>query len=381
MKVLVVGCGKVGSEIVRDLSRAKEVDSVIATDVSRESLARVKKWPKVETVRTDLKQRKTLISLMNTADLVCGALPGRVGFELLQEVVRQQRDIVDISYTPKDPFALHSSAVAGNCVLVPQCGVAPGLTNMCVGDAFRKLERVTRVRILVGGLPQKPVPPLNYRVVFSLEDVVNEYTRPVHVIENGRRKMVEPLSGRGFLNFPRVGRLEHFLTDGLGTLPKSFPRVRNMHELTLRYPGHAEMMNVLRTLGYFDQRKVRVDGGKVEPRRLSIELLKSAFGVGTPEDLLAFLVEVEGRSGGKRILLRYQMLDRFDRKNGVSAMARTTAYPCTSAALLVLRKKVPWKGVVTPEKIAQDPLLFGFILSRLRARGLRLTIQTRELGS
>ena len=157
--------------------------------------------------------------------------------------------------------------------------------------------------------------------------------------------------------------------------------MREMHELTLRYPGHAEMMNVLRTLGYFNQRKMRVDGGEVEPRRLSIELLRSAFGVGAPEDLLAFLVEVEGRSGGKRVLLRYQMLDWFDRKNGVSAMARTTAYPCTSTALLVGRKRVPWKGVVTPEKIGQDPRLFGFILSRLRARGLRLTIQMRNLGS
>jgi len=381
LKVLVVGCGKVGSEIVRDLSRANEIDSVTATDASRESLARVKKWPKVETVRTDLSQRKTLVRLMNAADIVCGALPGRLGFEMLQEAVQQGCDIVDISYTPKDPFTLHASAVAGNCVLVPQCGVAPGLTNLCVGDAFRRLETVRAVRILVGGLPQKPVPPLNYRVVFSLEDVVNEYTRPVHVIERGRRKMVEPLSGRGFLNFPNVGRLEYFLTDGLGTLPRSFPRVREMHELTLRYPGHAEMMNVLRTLGYFNQRKVRVDGGEVEPRMLSIELLRSAFGVGAPEDLLAFLVEVEGRLGGKRVLLRYQMLDWFDRKNGVSAMARTTAYPCTSTALLVGQKRVPWKGVVTPEKIGQDPQLFGFILSRLRARGLRLTIQMRNLGS
>ena len=87
MKVLVVGCGKVGSEIVRDLSRANEVDSVTATDASRESLARVKKWPKVETVRTDLSQRKTLVRLMNAADIVCGALPGRLGFEVLQEAV------------------------------------------------------------------------------------------------------------------------------------------------------------------------------------------------------------------------------------------------------------------------------------------------------
>ena len=381
MKVLVVGCGKVGSEIVRDLAASKDVDSVVATDASSESLARVKKWPKVETVRANLGQRNTLTHLVNEADLVCGALPGRLGFELLEETVGLGRDIVDISYTPRDPFKLHRRALDSNCTLVPQCGVAPGFTNMCVGDASRRLEKVTRVRIYVGGLPQKPVPPLNYRVVFSLEDVINEYTRLVRVIENGHRKTVEPLSGRGFLAFPSVGKLEYFLTDGLGTLPRSLPKVRNMHELTLRYPGHAEIMNTLRALGYFDRRKVEVDGSLVEPRRLSIELLKSSFSVGTPEDFLAFRVDVEGVSSGRRVLVKYQMLDRFDRKNGVSAMARTTAYPCTSVALLLGQKRLRWKGVVPPEKIARDPELFNFVLSRLRARGVRPTIQTRVLGS
>src|SRR6266581_2096770 len=42
---------------------------------------------------------------------------------------------------------------------------------MCVGDASRRLGTITKVRVFVGGLPQKPTPPLNYRIVFSLEDV------------------------------------------------------------------------------------------------------------------------------------------------------------------------------------------------------------------
>ncbi|MDE2591111.1 MAG: peptide deformylase, partial [Patescibacteria group bacterium] len=63
------------------------------------------------------------------------------------------------------------------------------------------------------------------------------------VIKNGKKESVEPLSGRGFMNFPGVGKLEYFLTDGLGSLPHSFPKVRDMFEYTLRYPGHAEMMN------------------------------------------------------------------------------------------------------------------------------------------
>ncbi len=353
---------------------------MVATDAFRESLARVKAWPKVKTVKADLRQRNAVGRLMTNADVICGALPGRIGFDLLRKATKLGCHIVDISYTPQDPFSLHRQALAHSCVLIPQCGVAPGFTNMCVGDASKRLDRITEVRIMVGGLPQKPVPPMNYRVVFSLEDVINEYTRPVRVIEKGRQRTVEPLSGRGFIDFPGIGRLEYFLTDGLGTLHRSFSRVDSMHELTMRYPGHAEVVGILRTLGFFNHRTVRVGGRRVEPRQLSMELLKSAFSAGTPEDLLAFRVDVEGVSGRKRVLVRYQFLDKFDRKNRVSAMARTTAYPCTSAALLLGSGKIPWNGIVTPEKIAQHPELFGFVLSRLRARGIEPTIQTRTLG-
>ncbi len=381
MRVLVVGCGKVGSEIVRDLADSKEVDSVVATDVSRESLARVGNWEKVQTVRSDLAQRKAIARLMEKADLTCGALPGGMGFELLQIAVAHGHDIVDISYTPRDPFVLHRQALSSDCVVVPQCGVAPGFSNMCVGDASRRLDRIISVRIYVGGLPQKPVPPLNYRVVFSLEDVINEYTRPVRLVENGHRKKAEPLSGRGFLHVPKVGKLEYFLTDGLGSLPRSFPKVRDMREMTLRYPGHAEIMRMLTRLGYFDRRKSRVNGELIEPREVSLGLLRSAFSAGEPEDLLAFRVDVEGMTGGRRALMRYQMLDEFDRKKHVSAMARTTAYPCTSVALLIGRGKLREKGVVPPERIGKDPEMFRFVLERLRAHHIRLGIQSRVLGS
>src|SRR5712692_7460050 len=232
MKALVVGCGKVGSEIARDLASAKEFSEIVVADAITNNLNRVKKVPKLRTVKASLGQKALMRRLMGEADVLCGALPGRIGFELLEQAVDEGKDIVDISYTPKNPLLLHRKAVKNGCAVVPQCGVAPGFTNMCVGDSSGKLDRMNKVRIFVGGVPQKPQPPLNYRVVFSLDDVINEYTRPVRIIENRKIKTVEPLTGRGLLNFPGLGTLEYFLTDGLGTLPNSFPQVREMKELT-----------------------------------------------------------------------------------------------------------------------------------------------------
>jgi len=373
LQVLVVGSGKVGSEIARDLARSSEVDSVIVADALPKNLKNVRGYEKIRTRRLDISQRKPLLETMRRVDLVCGALPGRLGFHLMTYAVEAHRDLVDISYTPENPFKLHSKARDQENIVVPQCGVAPGFTNMCVGDASRRLGTMTKVRVFVGGLPQKPTPPLNYRIVFSLEDVINEYSRPARIIENGKEKVVDALSGRGFLNFSGVGRLEYFITDGLGSLPRSFPKVREMFEYTLRYPGHAEMMNTLRILGFFDREEVQANGSSVVPRKLSIALLRGSMSLGRPEDLLALKVEVEGKLGRKS-MLSYRILDYYDPKSEVSAMARTTAYPCTSVALLVGRKKLKSVGVVTPEKIAKEPQHFGFVMSRLKSRGIRVNM-------
>ena len=371
MKVLVVGSGKVGSEIARDLARSSEVDAVIVADAQPKNLKNVRSHEKIKTRRLDISQRKPLLAAMRSVDLICGALPGRLGFQLMTIAVEAHRDLVDISYTPENPFKLHGKARDQENIIVPQCGVAPGFTNMCVGDASRRLGTITKVRVFVGGLPQRPTPPLNYRIVFSLEDVINEYSRPARIIEYGKEKLVDALSGRGFLNFPGVGRLEYFITDGLGSLPRSFPNVREMYEYTMRYPGHAEMMNTLRVLGFFDKQEVQVNGFDIAPRKLSTALLKRAMSLGRPEDLLALRVEVEGKFG-KRSMLSYRILDYYDARSKVSAMARTTAFPCTSVALLVGQRKLRSVGVVPPEKIAKEPEHFGFVLSRLRTRGVRV---------
>ena len=381
VKALVVGCGKVGSEIATDLALSSEFSEILVADALSSNLARVKSTRRIKTVKTNLSQKPSMKRLMDEADIVCGALPGRIGFELLEFAAEAGKNIVDISYTPKNPLLLNNRALSNGCTIVPQCGVAPGFSNMCVGDASEKMDKMVKVRIYVGGVPEEPQPPLNYRVVFSLDDVINEYTRPVRIIENRKIKTVEPLTGRGLLSFPGLGKLEYFLTDGLGTLPSSFPQVQEMKELTLRYPGHAVIIDAFRRLGFFSTKRLKANGVDVEPRRLSVELLRLALAAGTPHDVLAMRIEVEGVTKNKRVMVSYTVLDKYDRRRGVTAMARTTAYPCTSAAILLAKGKLDLKGVIPPEKIAKDPNMFQFVLSRLREHNVNVRRNYKVLGS
>jgi len=375
LRAVVIGSGLVGSEIARDLARSNTFSEVVVVDAKAENLARLK-GKKIRTVKTNVFHGSVLARLLEDSDIVCGALPGRLGFEMMRKVIGAGKDLVDISYTPQDPFALDSLAKKNNCILVPQCGVAPGLSNICVGDASRRFSKVDAVRIMVGGLPRHPRPPLNYQFVFSPDDVINEYTRPARIIDQGHVKFTPALSGMGEMRFPGVGELEFFVTDGLGTLPTSFPNVNEMAEYTLRYPGHARIMESLRTIGLLDKVLIEFDGKSIEPRRVVLELMRSLSRDSGKEDLLAFRVEVRGRIGRQLGEVRYQMLDFYDPRLQATAMARTTAYTCTAVTHLIAQGKIPRKGVVTPEELGTEERLFRFVKMFLKTRRVLLRIRS-----
>ena len=375
MRAVVIGSGLVGSEIARDLARSNTFSEVVVVDAKAENLARLK-GKKIRTVKTNVFHGSVLARLLEDSDIVCGALPGRLGFEMMRKVIGAGKDLVDISYTPQDPFVLDSLAKKNNCILVPQCGVAPGLSNICVGDASRRFSKVDAVRIMVGGLPRHPRPPLNYQFVFSPDDVINEYTRPARIIDQGHVKFTPALSGMGEMRFPGVGELEFFVTDGLGTLPTSFPNVNEMAEYTLRYPGHARIMESLRTIGLLDKVLIEFDGKSIEPRRVVLELMRSLSRDSGKEDLLAFRVEVRGRIGRQLGEVRYQMLDFYDPRLQATAMARTTAYTCTAVTHLITQGKIPRKGVVTPEELGTEERLFRFVKMFLKTRRVLLRIRS-----
>src|SRR6266545_5923707 len=85
------------------------------------------------------------------------------------------------------------------------------------------------IAILVGGLPADRNRPFGYAIVFSAADVIEEYTRPARVVEDGRTVTRPALSEVETIEVPGVGTLEAFLTDGLRTL-LSTVRARAMKE-------------------------------------------------------------------------------------------------------------------------------------------------------
>jgi saccharopine dehydrogenase-like NADP-dependent oxidoreductase len=277
-------------------------------------------------------------------------------------------DLVDVSYMPEDVMTLHKAALKAKISILPDCGMSPGLGNVLVGHAASKLDHVESVHMLNGGLPEKPIPPLGYIITWSVSDLIDMYSRKVHIVKNGKVIDVDPMTGLEEIDFPGVGKLEAFYTDGLRTLLYTMKDAKDMWEKSLRYPGHTEKIKLLKDLGFFDEKQLQIAKLTVSPREVTAKLLESKLKRKDVPDIVAMLIEVGGTENGTRVVYTYHVLDRYDEKLQVTAMGRTTAYTTSVVAQLLAKKAIAEKGVVPPEKLGMSEELYNKFMSMMKKR-------------
>ncbi len=371
-KVAVLGSGLVGRLIARDLASDPAL-RVVAWDRNEEALGHLRASGNLEARTADLSKADEIAHAVAEADVVAVAVPGFLGASVLRTVIECSKPVVDISFSPEDPLALHDLARARGVAAVVDCGVAPGLSNLLVGRSVAELDQVDDVLILVGGLPSMRVWPWEYRTVFSPTDVIEEYTRPCRFRWNGVDVVRPALSDPELVDFEEVGTLEAFNTDGLRTLLRTIP-ARTLREKTLRYPGHAEKMRVLRETGFLDAAPVQVGSVEVSPRALTEKLLISSWKPSDGEEEFTILrVAVNGTKNGNSRRTTWDLYDRTDRTTGATSMARTTGFPCAIVARILGERAWVEPGVYPPEMLGRDPDLTNRILAGLAERGVRVS--------
>jgi saccharopine dehydrogenase-like NADP-dependent oxidoreductase len=327
----------------------------------------------VSWIQTDVTKYEELVDTLKGFDFTMGFLPGNLGYRVAEACIEARKDLVDVSYMAQDPLKLHRAALKARVAFIPDCGLAPGISNILVGHAVTKLEEVEAVHIMVGGIPEKPVPPLGYTITWSPESLIDEYTRKSKIVRRGKKIEVEALSGLEEITHPTFGRLEAFYTDGLRTLLQTMKDVDDMWEKTLRYPGHAEKIELLKALGFFDVEKIEIDDISISPRKFTAKLFERKLLKPQVRDIVILEAHVSGIEEGKRTTYAYHLLDFYHQKQRITAMARTTAYPMSIVAQLVLRKRLKEKGVVPLEKIGMNDELFKLFLDGLRSRGITVS--------
>lgn len=389
MKALVLGGGMVGSAMAVDLARDPRLQVTVA-DRSEEALARLSRLG-LTAVRADCSDADKVTSLAAGADVVVGALSSVLGLATLHAVIEARKPYVDISFMADDPLELSGLAKERGVTAVVDCGVAPGMSNLLCGHAAARLDPCERLEIYVGGLPVVRRWPYDYKAPFAPHDVLEEYTRPSRIVEDGNIVVREALSEPELLEFDGIGTLEAFNTDGLRSLAYTL-KVPWMKEKTMRYPGHIALMRVLRETGFFSKDPVTVraavgdaaggstTGGSatVRPLDVTAALLFPKWTFDEREaDLTVMRVTGIGHEGGRRVRLQWDLLDSYDPETNTRSMSRTTGFPAAIMARWLLDKRFERPGVHPPETIGKEPALVAEMLRELAARGVhyRETVQ------
>jgi len=369
MKIIVLGAGLIGGPMAIDLAKDPRFE-VTLTDRDPASLAELgTKFP-IVTLQRDLSDPVAIRDLVKDYDIVVNALPGFMGYNTFKAVIEAGRNIVDIAFFIEDPFEADAIAKKNNVTAIMDCGVAPGMCNILIGYADHLLDETEEVLYFVGGLPEIREWPYEYKAVFSPVDVIEEYTRPARYIENGVLVTRPALSDPELMNFPGIGTLEAFNTDGLRSLAFTV-KAKNMKEKTLRYPGHIAKMALLRETGFFNQDPVEINGQKIRPVDMTAKLLFPLWKLKPGEvDITVMKVVVKGKKGDKTLQYTWDLFDKYDRVTAIHSMARTTGYTATVAVRMIADGLYTRKGVSVPEFIGKDPACVKYMLEGLKERGV-----------
>jgi len=365
MKILVLGAGRMGYGAVYDLVRQPDVERVTVADAVAERADHVVSsigGKKAVAVHADVADSRAAVDLMRGHDAVLSCVVYKLNAGLARAAVEARANFCDLggnNDVVAQELALDADAKKAGINIIPDCGLAPGMVAMLVAHAVKRLEKLDAIHIRVGGLPQNPKPPLDYQMVFSVEGLINEYVEPARIVRNGQITTVESMTEVEELEFPApFGKLEAFQTSGgTSTLPDTFKgKVRELDYKTIRYKGHCEKFKTMIDLGLCHG----------EARKMFGELLVRNLPHDEPD---VVLVRVEVSGGGKT--LRYDIIDRYDEKSGLSAMMRTTAFPASIVALMMARGQTTSKGAL-PQERCLPPDLF---MKELAARNIHVVEQ------
>lgn len=370
MKAVQIGAGLVGSIIAADMGRNFDVTVV---DLNENTLSSIREDnPEITTAVCSCTDSVCLPRLIRDADIVTAGVPGKFGRKMMEIVIKSGKNMADISFMPEDFEELDGLAKEYGVTVVPDMGVAPGMSNFLIGRGTHLLDEVENAVIYVGGIPHKPVPPFNYKITWSAADVIEEYTRPARYVKDHCPVVCEAMGELYEKEFPKAGLLETFITDGLRSLIKNI-RAKNMEERTMRWPGHVAQMRLLREVGLFDEEKRILGGVEAVPREIACDLLFPMWKM-EPEkgdrDLTIMQVEVSGYKGRDLVTYKWDLWDIFDEKSWKNSMGRCTGFSCSIFAQAIVKGLIKEKGVIAPEKLAASDELYNFVMTEQRSRGI-----------
>jgi saccharopine dehydrogenase-like NADP-dependent oxidoreductase len=247
-RVLVLGGGMIGRTIACLLTPTGDYEVTVADNDDKKLELLGQRVPGARAQKLDAGNRAAIKKVMGDYDAVISALSYTLNptvAELAAEAGVNYFDLTEDRETTQKVREIAKRAKK-DLVFMPQCGLAPGFVSVVANDLTRTFDKLDKVYMRVGALPQFPTNFLKYNLTWSTVGLINEYCNPCEAIHEGERRDVLPMEGLEHFSLDGI-RYEAFNTSGgLGSLCETFEgRVRELNYKTIRYLGHRDYMAFL----------------------------------------------------------------------------------------------------------------------------------------
>jgi lysine 6-dehydrogenase len=319
-----------------------------------------------------------LAELLSRVRAVAACLPYRLNLEVMEAALAagcHYADLGGLFHVTRKQWELHERFRRAGVSAVMGIGSAPGLTNVLARRAADRLDAVDSID-LVDGAVDLAADGGAFGVPYSLDTILDEFTEPAMVFEDGELRAVPAGSGVIDWTFPEpvgVQPAMYTLHSEPATLPRTIAGVRDVRwRLALPRAVH-EGFSLLVGVGLASREPVDTPGGPVAPRDLLAAVLSRLPVDDAPPRDVEYL-DVRAAGARKGVPAIASELARFDpTPEGLSAGAFGTAIPIAVAVRWQAAGRVP-AGVHPPES-AFDPEAF---VAELAQEGV--TFATSEEG-
>lgn len=358
MNISIVGAGHMGSAIAQVLMEHDSVSTVKICDAHTRTLQRLESTldsPKLRTFQVDARDERAVSSILEGSECIVGASSPSLNPVLARTALHVGSHFCDLGSgidLLQNRSGLVKEAVAQALWIVPNCGLDPGLVNMLCLNGLRQFDLPRSARIRVGYVPLHPEPPFNFRISWSAEKLLDDYTMPVECVVDGEACEAEPLTGLEEIIFPApFGAMEAFHTASvLAPIRETAgPSLQTLDHKSIRWKGHAEQMQFLLALGFAEDRNIDVQT-HLTYRDILARRMKQRLG-GDYEDAVLLRIEMEGEKDGKPARLTHEMIDTYDTAREMTAVRRSTSITAATIAMLLASGAVKKGGVSSPERI------------------------------
>jgi len=384
-RYLVLGSGMQGGACGYYFSQfgdAKEIGMAdISMDVAKKAAERVNSLSSstlANAIQIDAKNHASLVQTFKNYDAALSAIDYSLNVDITKAAIEAGVHLVDLGGNTdivKAQLQLNDAAKTKDVSIVPDCGLAPGLGNTLAAYGMEMLDETEDVQIRCGGLAQEPRPPLDYKLVFSIRGLTNEYLGKAWILRDSKVVEIDTFSELESIDFEApVGRCEAFVTTGgSSTCPWTFEnKVKTYEYKTVRYPGHYDKFKCMVDLGLLDLEPVEVNGVSVVPREVFHKLAPAKLDFPGDKDLVVLRTTCVGKKSGKRRAYQFDLILFQDEDTGFTAMEMGTGYPAALVLIHAARGQTP-KGVVSLEKALNHDIYIQELIKNA------LPIRTTEL--